>query len=45
MSDPSIKDEHLGQVLRQIPFTADVEEIFKRASIIAAEQETQNEVR
>lgn len=45
LSDPSIKDEHLGQVLRQIPFTADVEEIFKRASIIAAEQELQNEVR
>ena len=38
LTDPAIKDHHLAQVLREIDFTPAVEEIFKRAAVLAAKE-------
>lgn len=38
LTDPTIKDHHLAQVLRNMSHTKEVEEIFKRAAIIAAKE-------
>lgn len=38
LSDPMIQDHHLAQALREMSYTKEVEEIFKRAAILAAKE-------
>ena len=45
MSDPLITNEALALAVREEAMVKDMDHIFERASIIAAEQELQNEVR
>lgn len=39
LTDPTIKDHHLVQVLREMDYTPNVEEIFKRAAVLAAKEQ------
>ncbi|QEG09270.1 hypothetical protein HYP93_gp87 [Stenotrophomonas phage Pokken] len=37
-TDPSVKDHHLAQALREVRYSKEVEEIFRQAAILAAKE-------
>lgn len=38
LTDPTIKDHHLAKALREKSYSPEVEEIFKRAAVLAAKE-------